>query len=137
MRSALFVAVVLSGALGLVSCGPPKLITPVPEIPKLATLTEVMDNQATTADPQFKKMGNDTFTDEDFTGFAQASERLLATSLKMKDFSKGDEFNALAMKVHDQADALGKAASAKDGKAAAAALKEMKAACKECHSKFR
>lgn len=130
-------AVALAATSALVSCGPPIKNTPIPEIAKLATLTDVMDNQATTADPQFSKMGNETFTDEDYAGFAQASERLVATSLKTKDFSKGPEFDAFAMKVHDKAEALGKAAAAKDAKGASAALTEMKAACKECHSKFR
>lgn len=138
MQTSILAAVVaLSSVAGLISCGPPIKNTPIAEIPSLGTLTDVMDNQATTADPQFKKAGNDAFTDEDYAGFAQASERLLATSLKMKDFSKGPEFDAFAMKVHEKAEALGKAAAAKDAKAASAALTEMKAACKECHSKFR
>lgn len=138
--SSLAAAVALSFTFGLVSCGPPVMNTPVADIPKLATLSEVMDNQATTADPQFKRIGEESsFTDADYAAFAQASERLLVTSLKIKDFNggKGPEFDALAMRVHDQADALGKAAAAKDAKASNAALTEMKAACKECHSKFR
>ena len=138
MRSpSIAAAVVLSAACALASCGPPVMITPIPEIAKLQTLTLVMDNQATTADPQFKKIGSDQLTDQDFAAFAAAAERLQATGLKTKDFSKGPEFDALAQRIHDKAAALGKAAAAKDGAAARAALTEMKATCKECHSKFR
>lgn len=138
MRSfSITAAAVLSAAAALVSCGPPVMNTPIPEIAKLQTLTEVMDNQATTADPQFKKAGADTYTDEDYAAFAAASERLLATSVKTKEFSKGPEFDALAMRLHDKAEALGKAAAAKDAAASSTALTEMKATCKECHSKFR
>lgn len=130
------VAVALA-ASALAACGAPYKNTPIPEIAALTTLEDVMDNQATTADPQFKKIGLETYTDEDFTAFAQASERLLATSVKTKDFSKGPEFDALADRVHEKAGALGKAAAGKDAKAASAALADMKAACKECHSRFK
>ncbi|MEZ4312494.1 MAG: cytochrome c [Polyangiaceae bacterium] len=137
MRTILAAALTASAALAVIACGPPVKNTPVAEIPKLTTLDEVMDNQATTADPQFKKIGNASFTDEDFAAFAEAAQRLAATSLKTKDFSKGPDFDALAMKLNGTAEALGKAAEAKDGAAANAALTEMKATCKECHSKFR
>jgi cytochrome c556 len=135
--SSVAAAAILSAACALVSCGPPVMNTPIPEIAKLQTLTQVMDNQATTADPQFKKIGSDKLTEEELSALAAASERLMATSLKTKDFSKGPEFDALATRLHDKADALGKAAAAKDAAAVSAALTEMKATCKECHSKFR
>lgn len=131
------VAVVASSAGALVACGPPIKNTPIPEIASLPSLEDVMDNQATAADPQFKKIGAESFTDADYAAFSQAADRLLATSLKTKDFSKGPEFDALAMRLHDKAEALQKAAAAKDAKAADTALTEMKATCKECHSKFR
>jgi cytochrome c556 len=116
--------------------------TPVADIPKLTTLDDVMDNQMGAADPQFAKLGASTLSDTDFAGFAQASERLLVTSAKMKDFSKDfpkgpAEFEALAARLNEKAKALGAAAGAKDAAAAKAALTEMKATCKECHSKFR
>ena len=121
----------------LLGCAPDKN-TPLGEIPKLTDLGDVMDNQKTAADPEFAKMGAATFTDADFAGFAQASERIQATSLKSKEFSKGRaEFEALAMRVNEKAKALGAAAAAKDAAGAKAALTDMKATCKECHSKFR
>ncbi len=96
-----------------------------------------MDNQATVADPQWKKIGETSYADADWAAFALVSERIQATSLKTEDFSKGPEFDALAMRLNEKAKALGAAATAKDAAGASTALKDMKAACKECHSKFR
>jgi cytochrome c556 len=137
MRSLSIAAALVVSAAAAVSCGPPIMNTPVGDIAKLKTIEEVMDNQATTADPQFKKAGADKYSDEDYAAFATASERLKATSLKTKEFSKGPDFDALAMRLNEKAEALGKAAAAKDAAASSTALTEMKATCKECHSKFR
>jgi cytochrome c556 len=133
--SRLFAALVVAAAIA--ACGPPKMSTPVEEIPKLGSLTEVMRNQATTADPQFEKMDAKSFSDADYAAFATTAQRIEATSLKIKDFSKGPEFDALAMRLNEKAKALGVAANAKDAAASSTALHEMKATCKECHSKFR
>lgn len=114
-----------------------KMNTPTGDIPKLKNLEEVMDNQATTIDPQFKKMGQAKFDDVELAGFVTASERVQATSLKIKDFSKGTDFDQLAMKLNEKAKALGTAAAAKDANGINAALTDMKGLCKECHTKFR
>jgi len=126
-------------ALAVLACGcaPPVRNVPMAEIPKLTKLDDVMDVQATLADPQFKKIGAASYSDADWAAFADAAERIGATSTKIKDFSKGSGFDALAMQLKDKAAALGTAASAKDAAAASRALAEMKATCKECHSKFR
>jgi hypothetical protein len=138
MRS-IHLAVAASAAVLIASCGPPVMNTPVEQIPNLTTLAEVMDNQATTADPLWSKIGEASYTDEDYKAFATASARLKVTSLKIKDFSQGKppEFDALAMRLNEKAAALGTAAEKKDAAASSEALKEMKATCKECHSKFR
>jgi hypothetical protein len=115
----------------------PKLSTPVEEIPKLAKLDQVMANQATTADPLFRKIGQSSYSDAELAAMSDAAARLAATAAKIKDFSKGAEFDALAERLAEKARALGGAATAKDGAAASTALKEMKATCKECHTKFR
>jgi len=127
----------VAAAAVFIACGPPIKNTPIAEIPTLTTLVDVMDNQATVADPQFKKIGSSALSDADHAAFAEMSTRIQATSLKIKDFSKGPDFDALAMRLHGNAEALGKAAAAKDAAAANTALTEMKATCKECHSKFR
>jgi hypothetical protein len=137
MRFAPTTVLAAAFALAAVHCGAPITNTPVNDIPKLTSLETVMDNQATVADPQWKKIGETSYTDADWTAFALVSERIQATSLKTKDFSKGPEFDALAMKLNEKAKALGTAAAAKDAAGASAALGDMKATCKECHSKFR
>jgi cytochrome c556 len=124
-------AVTLGGA-----CAPKKNL-PVSEIPKLTKLEDVMDVQATVADPLFKKASAPSCSDADWAAFADASVRLQATAVKIKDFSKGADFDALAARLHDQAGALGSAATAKDVAGAQTALRDLKSTCKECHKKFR
>jgi cytochrome c556 len=130
-------SILAAAALLLAACAATRN-TPLAEIPKLTSLEEVMDNQATASDPQFKKIGQASFDDAELAALAQAAERVQATSLKTKDFSKGRAgFEALAMTLNEKAKALGVAAGAKDVKAINAALTEMRGACRECHSKFR
>lgn len=134
MRTLLAAAFV---AVAFVACGPPKNYTPVDQIPKIGSLKEVMDVQATAADPQFKKRDQESFTADDWAQFAETAKKIDATSHHIKDFSKGKDFDALADQLNGHAAELGKAADAKDANAARAALNAMKATCKECHSRFR
>jgi cytochrome c556 len=120
-----------------VACAPPHRDVPAADVPKLASLEVLMDVQATVADPQMKKAGASTYTDADYASFGDLSARIQATSAKTKDFSKGPEFDGFADKLHETAVALGKAAEAKDAKASSDSLRDMKATCKACHSKFR
>ncbi len=110
---------------------------PVSDIPKLGKLEEVMDVQATIMDPLFKKAGEPAFSDADWAAFTDASARIQASSLHVKDFTKGPEFDALAVRLHDLAASLGTAASGKDVAGAQTALRDMKSTCKECHKRFR
>ena len=127
-------AIIVGGAA---ACGPPTKNTPVEEIPKLTKLDDVMDNQATVMDPLFKKIGHSTFSDDDWAQLTAAATKVQATSLKIKDFSKGAEFDALAMKLNQLATDLTNSYASKDAIAANTALTAMKATCKECHSKFK
>jgi hypothetical protein len=130
-------ALVLSAlVLGLSACAPKKNV-PLSEIPSLTKLDDVMAAQATIADPQFKKIGARAYGDADWAAFADAAARLTATSQKIKEFSKGPEFDALAQRLGEKAGALGTAATARDASGASSALGEVKAVCKECHKKFR
>ncbi len=126
----------LAAAALLVACAR-DMSTPLGDIPKLTSLEDVMFNQRTSADPQFAKVGQAAFTDADFAAFGQTGDRIQATSQKLKDFSKGPEFDAFAVKLGEKAKALSTAAAAKDAAGARAALTEMKATCKACHSRFR
>jgi hypothetical protein len=110
---------------------------PANEIPKLTALKDVMDVQATVADPQMSKAGQASYTDADWSAFADVATRIQATSTKAKDFSKGPEFDQLADRLNGTAVALGKAAEEKDAAAASKALGDMKATCKACLEKFK
>ncbi|MBS2012488.1 MAG: cytochrome c [Deltaproteobacteria bacterium] len=121
------------------ACAPPHRDVAAADVPKLTSLSDLMDVQATIADPQFKKVGDEAkYTDADYAAFEEVSNRILATSLKAKEFSKGNaDFDRLCDALHDRAEKLGAAAKAKNGKGASDALAEMKKVCKECHSKHR
>jgi cytochrome c556 len=120
----------------LSACAPKKTVA-VEDIPKITKLDDLMAVQSTYADPQFKKIGALTYGDADYADFADTAARLKATSAKLKDFSKGAGFDALAARLGEKAAALETAAQAKDANASSTALKEMKATCKECHKQFR
>jgi hypothetical protein len=139
-RSVHFVfAFVLGGcaALAAASCVPHRDV-PAQDVPKLTSLKDLMDVQATIADPQFSKIGDSAkYADADYAAFAEVSNRILATSTKAKEFTKGPEFDKFADRLHGTAETLAKAASAKDAKASSDALAAMKQTCKECHSSQR
>jgi cytochrome c556 len=120
----------------LLACVPHRDV-PANDVPKLTSLKEVMDVQATVADPQMGKAGQATYADADWTAFADLSSRIQATSTKAKEFSKGPEFDQFADRLNGTAVALGKATEAKDAAGASKALGDMKATCKECHKKFK
>jgi cytochrome c556 len=132
MRFALLFAVLA------VSCVP-KNYTKTEDVPKVEKIKDLMDIQATAADPQFDKIDNESFTEADWGELSELSKKIDATSTRLKVFSKdkGAGFDALADKLNSKAKALGTAAAAKDAPAAKTALTEMKATCKECHSQFR
>ena len=123
--------------LALVACGPPQRDVAAGDVPKLTSLSDLMDAQATVADPQMKKAGAATYADADYAAFAELSTRIQATSVKAKEFTKGPDFDKLADQLHETAAKLGTAAAAKDAKGSSDALDSMKATCKECHSKFK
>ncbi len=126
-----------TAALLLGACGAPKKDLQPDQINQLAKLADVMDAQATVADPLFKKRDQQTFTDAEYATMADAGNRLQATSTKAKQFTKGPEFDKFADTVNARATDLVTAAQAKDAAGARKALTDMKLACKGCHSKFK
>jgi cytochrome c556 len=118
------------------SCVPHRDLPP-DQINQLTKLDDVMDVQATVSDPQFKKAGETSYADADWAAFADMGNRIQVTSQKIHQFSKGPEFDQLAERLHTGAQNLSAAATAKDAAKASATLTEMKATCKECHSKFK
>jgi cytochrome c556 len=136
MEGNMRVLILAVGALSLVACVKQSNLS-TEEIPKLTKLDDVMDVQSTVADPQFKKIGQASYSDADWAAFADTSARIQSTSLKIKDFSKGAGFDALAVELNEKAKALGDAATAKDAAGASKALADMKATCKSCHKQFK
>lgn len=122
--------------LGAGACVPHRDLPP-DEINKLSRLDHVMHVQATIADPQFKKIGEASYTEEDWKAFADVGGRLQITAAKAKQFSKGPEFDALADQLGAKAKDLAAAAESKDARAASDALAQVKETCKTCHSKFK
>ena len=121
----------------LASCGPKTIYTDA-DVPKLPQLGDVMWAQAQAMDPQFKKIGQVSYTDDDYAAFGTSAGRLKLTTARIKEsFSKGAEFNGFADALAARADELAQAATAKDAAKSSAALAATKAACKACHAKFR
>jgi cytochrome c556 len=128
---------VLLAALALGGCGPKTVYTDA-DVPRAVKIGDVMWAQAQAMDPQFKKIGQASYTDEDWAGFTAAAGRLKLTTAKLKEsFSKGPEFNQFADTLATHAGELADAAAAKDAAKASSALEASKATCKACHSKFR
>jgi cytochrome c556 len=129
-------------AFALAAC-PAKKDTPLEEIGKLPTLKDVMDTQSTIADPLFKKIGKERYQDKEklddeiWGKLADASARINATSVRIREWTKGAEFDALANRLTSKADALARAVDAKETNTVNTILKDMKATCKECHQRFR
>jgi hypothetical protein len=119
------------------ACAPPHRDLPPDQIDKLDDLGKVMDVQATVSDPQFKKVGQATYTDADWAAFADMASRLQVTSRKAKQFSKGPDFDKLADELHSKAEQLGTTVGAKDAHATSDAIASIHATCRECHHKFK
>lgn len=137
MRSSLVLALVAFVPMLLAACAPPHRDVPAKDVPALGKLDEVMDVQATVADPWFGRAKDGRIGEGDFVTLADVGERIQATSQRTKAFTKGPGFDALADRLGETGKRLGEAAGKKDAKAAAEALLAMKATCKECHEKFR
>ncbi len=124
-------------AASLAACAPPKNYTPVDQIPQITDLEAVMDVQATTADPQFRKMDQASYSPAELASLDETARRIDAASRRTKAFSKGPAFDALADRLGAHAVELGRAANAGDVAGVHAALAAMKATCKQCHHEFR
>jgi cytochrome c556 len=120
----------------LAACAPHKNLT-VAQIAGAANLQEVMDVQATVADPQWSKINHTGYTDADWAALGDMAARILATSEKAKQFSKGPMFDDFALRLHTHADELQAAFQARNETGASTALAAMKATCKECHNRFK
>ncbi|NUP04719.1 MAG: cytochrome c [Polyangiaceae bacterium] len=120
----------------LAACVKP-LDVPMSDIPKLGSLSEVMRANETVAGRQWKQIGEDSYTDEEFAAFKDTGQRMEALAERGKSFSRGPIFDKHNDTMIAQAKALTAAADAKDAKAASGALASMKQLCKDCHAATR
>ncbi|MFI5300033.1 MAG: cytochrome c [Polyangiales bacterium] len=127
----------LASLLSLTACGAPILQAAAPQIRALPDLEQVMDASATTADPQFKKVGAASYSDADWASFAETASRLDAVGERAKAFTMGADFDKLADQLRAQAAELGKAVSAKDVGATSKAIDAIHGTCRTCHSAFK
>lgn len=124
-------------AILLAGCAPTHFLSNA-EIPTAKKLKDVMWAQAELADPVFKKINAPAFTEADWEAFTAAGKRLQITSARIKhDFSKGDDWNAMAAHLSNGANELVAAAEAKDSTAVTAALNATRNSCRICHKRFR
>jgi hypothetical protein len=134
-RSVVVIAILAAGSM--IGCGPAHYIGNS-EIPTAKTLRPIMWSQAALADPAFKKIGAPAYHDADWTAFTALGERLQISSVKLKqDFSKGEDWNALADALGLHARELVGAAKTNDPQAASAALTATRTTCRACHKEFR
>jgi cytochrome c556 len=133
IRPALFALLLACGAA---ACVPARDLT-VEQMSHVQRRRELMDAFSTIADPQFKKRDQQSFTDAEIAALADVGTRLQAGALHLKDFSKGPQYDALAVRLHDHAAELVDSATAKDPVKLRNTLGEIKATCRECHKKFR
>ena len=119
------------------ACGPSTRFT-TEQVPTLTTIEDVMWAQSQAADPQFKKIGAASYSDDDYAQLTALAARIGATTAKVKkDFSKGPAFDAFAETLSGHAKELGDAAAAKDQAKSSLALQSMKDTCKACHKQFK
>src|SRR5277367_3009856 len=108
--------------LFLAAC-PPNTRFTTEQVPTLDSLDDVMWAQSQSADPQFKKIGATTFTDDDYAQLTALAARIDATTAKVKkNFSRGPAFDAFADALAAHAKELADAATAKDAAKSTAAL---------------
>jgi hypothetical protein len=123
-------------ALLAAGCGPSVRYTDS-DVPKLTVLKDIMWAQAQAMDPQFSRMFQSTYTDDEFADIGAAATRLQLTAPRIKEFSKGPDFDKLADELNNNAVQLGAAAGAKNAADTSRELREIKDTCRSCHNRFR
>lgn len=123
-------------SLSLIGCASNKPPPTLDEIKQYTKMEDLMGVHARAADPLFKKINGD-WSQADWAKVAESAQRLETASARVKALSRGMKWDEWSGAVNTQSLALGQAAQNKDGNAAKAALTEMKANCKACHSKYK
>lgn len=133
MRKVVF----LVAAVLATGCAPSKQYTD-DDVPKLPKLGDVMWAMSQSVDPQFKKVGKDSYCDEDYSAFAAAAERVrLASARIRKDFTSSAEFGKFNEALSKHAAELSDASYGKEAVKVSKALEELRDTCRGCHKALR
>lgn len=113
------------------------LDAPLADIPKLASLEDVMHANETVGSQTFKLGGKDAYEASELATLSQNGARFAALGERGKAFSRGPIYDKYSDQLASQGKALAAAAEAKDAKAASQAISDIKGTCKSCHSETR
>ncbi len=132
-------AILFTATIG--GCVPkPKQVYSTDQVKQLESLEELMRVQAETADPQFNRIGQATYTDGDYASMADAAQRLQATAETLKtrfSASRPPSFQTYAMRLGELAGELLAATQKKDVAQASTALTGIRETCRTCHKEHR
>ncbi|MFT7669296.1 MAG: hypothetical protein ACI8X5_001996 [Planctomycetota bacterium] len=132
---------VLCGVLLAGACAAPHRDYDPQQIEGALTLEELMDVNASVADPLFKlgkKLRDSEITDEHWALFNDMGQRLHLTSLQVKTkFSKGPGFDAYLDELNEQSVELIHASLATDKSRTLDLLVEIKNTCAACHDEYK
>jgi outer membrane murein-binding lipoprotein Lpp len=135
---------VAAGALCMTvasGCVPkPKQNYTTDQVKTLESLEELMRVQAETADPQFNRIGQSSFTDADYASLAQAAGRLQATSETLRSRhsqNRPPTFTTYATRLNELSGELLAAAQAKEAAKISDTLTSIRDICRTCHKEHR
>lgn len=118
----------------------PKQSYTTDQVKQIESLEELMRVQAQTADPQFNKIGQSSYTPADYAGMADAARRLQATSETLRtrhSQNRPPSFMTYAARLNEQAGELLAAAESKDVTKSSEALVGIRETCRTCHKEHR
>ncbi len=123
-----------------ISCRAPHRDYDTEQINALDDLEQLMDVQATVADPRFDladELKDRDFTAEDWAAFLDMGTRLQATAAKVASFSEGEDFDRWNTQLGNQARDLVTHIQAKAAPQTLATVHELQATCRACHDKYK
>lgn len=145
MRAQNLTLAVTASALFLIGfntgCVPkPKKDYTTEQVKEIESLEELMRVQAQTADPQFSRIDQTTFTDAEFASLADAAHRLQSTAETLKNRhtqNRPPTFTTYATRLSELSGELFGAAQAKEAGKISPLLTSIRETCRTCHKEHR